>query len=396
MMPKEIQDNLFQRGWFMKKGLIAAILALMVGFSASAADFSYLFGDLGQHADIGGGLVPTFVTMGTTYTGLELFPEQKTEVVLLAGGGYTQRRVWQDPVSTLFDSTKSYTFDTFQLVWNAYLEQGFGVFEATESDLLTAYIGYEGRYEANVDPFSATPIIAGEKRTNVFADLTNGLVYPDLKGNHMFLSNVLVAGVRFDAMQEILGPQTGFVGDLSLRFSPRFLNSILDGEADYLATTLNVVGTYPVYAMKDEEGLNFLSVTLVNRINVDYVFGSQVPVFAQEEVSLGRKVRGFAPLTYNTRFSLVNNFDVRINGPEPILAGVFPQLTFFLDMGVHAGKYFNSTGKAANFIASTGAQFTINILDSVDFGYYVAYLLQGQNYYESKTVVSGAVLQVAF
>jgi hypothetical protein len=382
----------------MKRSFLFGLLLCILLSIITAADFGFHFGEVDHHEDIVEGFLPTFATVGVGYAGLDFIPEQSTELEFIFGGGYTQRRLWQDDTGVV-DETSAYTYDVIQFQWNTYLKQGFGHCAISEKDLLTAYIGYEGRYESNVTAFGTAEDF--ETTTTVFTDLADGMAYPDLKGNHQFLSTVLAAGVTLNMMDIQPTTQFGLMADFSIRLAPRFLNSALGGEANYLGTTLDVLGAFPLYVLVAEDGLNLLSITLVDRLRLDFIVGDQVPVFVQSAASLGRKVRGFAPWTYNTTFSIVNNLDFRVSGPEPFLAGIYPQLNLFFDVGAHAGDYFNSNLSGAGIIASTGAQFTINVFDFMDFGYYVAYLFNGTNYYyeaisPGTKVVTGVTLFLEF
>ena len=82
----------------MKKKLFLVIIAVLAVLSgAYASDFKFVFGDLGQHAEILGGFLPTYLKAGAGYTGLSLIEGHTTEIDFLAGAGYNQRKVWQDP-----------------------------------------------------------------------------------------------------------------------------------------------------------------------------------------------------------------------------------------------------------------------------------------------------------
>ena len=111
-------------------------------------------------------------------------------------------------------------------------------------------------------------------------------------------------------------------------------------------------------------------------------------------VSLGRNVRGFNTNSFNTNFTVVNNLDIRLAGPEPVMDGIFPRLNIFFDMGWHAGNYFNTghngiSAKTASamaekyglerFLCSTGFQLEMCFFDFIDLGFQLAYLINGAN-----------------
>ena len=146
--------------------------------------------------------------------------------------------------------------------------------------------------------------------------------------------------------------------------------------------------------MSNKKGLNLFSVVLIDRVNVNWTDGSQVPVYASMPVSLGRKVRGFNTNSYNTNFTVVNNLDIRLSGPEFFMDGVFPRLNLFFDVGWHAGNYLNTgyngvSAKSAadmaekydlkRFLCSTGFQLEMCIFDFIDLGFQLSYLISGDN-----------------
>ena len=110
-----------------------------------------------------------------------------------------------------------------------------------------------------------------------------------------------------------------------------------------------------------------------------------VPVYAQKQGSLGRKVRGFASYSYNSEFTMVNNLDLRFTSPAIGIDGLYFRLNLFFDMGYGAGHFYNTEISQSQFLASTGAQISLTIFDFIDIGYQVAYLMNGRNYAKGDT-----------
>ena len=114
---------------------------------------------------------------------------------------------------------------------------------------------------------------------------------------------------------------------------------------------------------------------------VSWISGDKVPVYAQNDGSLGRQVRGFANFSYNRELTLVNNFEFRFTGPMLGTKLLYPRLIVFFDMGYGAGRYFNSDwSPSGDFIASVGASISITLIDALDLGYQISYLIDGYNY----------------
>ncbi len=381
----------------MKKKLLVLLLTLIIISSAAfGGDWRYIFGELDQHPEILVGFIPTYTTMGVGYSGLSLISGNKTEFQFLTGGGYSQRKVWQDPNDGAPIFANPLVYDVWRVEWLMKFTQGFGHSWVPGKDLVTAYVGYEGRWENNVNS-----MVMGQTRNNggsytissindwfLSHGATADAIYPDLTvgsdGRRMMLGTAFQGGVKLDLMQDLMTSQNGFLADLNVKWAPLALNRVLDGEADYYSATLNAVGAWTPYQLRsDDDRFNLFSIMLVDRFNVNWTDGRRVPVYAQNSVSLGRKVRGFTTWSYNTQFTMVNNFDIRFAGPEPFFNGIYPRINLFFDLGYGTGAYFNSSikpDKGYNFLCSTGVQFTVSIFDFIDLGYQLAYLIAGNNY----------------
>ena len=101
------------------------------------------------------------------YNGLDLIEGNLTQVQFTVGGGYTQRVLFQDPVFGEPLITNQLIYDDAQIRWNVKFLQGFGDSPVEGLDLITAYIGYEGRYEKAVNSMKT-----GELRLRGYADVT--------------------------------------------------------------------------------------------------------------------------------------------------------------------------------------------------------------------------------
>ena len=134
----------------------------------------------------------------------------------------------------------------------------------------------------------------------------DGAIYPDLRGDGQHLGTLFSFDVMLDMMDDQAMYSNGLLANVSAEWAPLVLNSALDGVADYYSLTFNVVGAYTPYSFV-EDGQHWFSLTLVDRFNVNWTDGEEVPVYAQGPVSLGRKVRGYNTWTYNTQFTAVND-----------------------------------------------------------------------------------------
>lgn len=379
----------------VKKIMVTAVVLLLAVTSVFAAPLRFVFGDLGQHPEILMGFLPSYLLAGAGYRPVELIEGDVTEIQLLAGLGYNQRKVWQDYLSGEVKKEDPIVYDVLETDWILRFVQGFGDSSVAGKDLFTITAGYEGKLE-----FALDSMVKGQTRNNggsfEIRSLDDRLVgtyagdiYPDLRGNRTALGSVLALQLKYDEMDDRMTTTDGFVAKADLKWAPSFLNGALDGKADYYSLTLNAVAAKTVFAYS-ENGKDMFTITLVDRGNVNWTDGSMVPVWAQGPVSLGRKVRGFNTWTYNTQFTAVNNFDVRFAGPNLGVKGIFPRVNLFYDIGYGCGKYFNTQISEGNFLMSTGVQVTVSFFDFIDLGYQVAYLFSGEKFSEGTKKVVGS------
>ena len=386
--------------------LVALVLVLAVGF-VFAGDFKFLFTELDQHPEILSGFLPTLTAFGTSYEGFEFIEGRLTQLQVTVGGGYTQRVLFQDPKTGEPLIANQGIYDVIQVRWNLKLLQGFGASWVEGKDLFTVYAGYEGRYENGTDSMAVGAqrfrgygfSEKGEKEANSPTKITaldtwfqdfdsssaDTKIYPDLSnGYDAFITNFYL-GAKLNGMDDKMVTTDGVLAELKLQFAPSFLNK----KASYYSITLNAVAAKTLYQIENPSSTNNLfSIVVIDRLNFNWTDGSQVPVYAQMPVSLGRKVRGFNTNSYNTNFTVVNNFDIRISGPEPFVDGIFPRLNLFFDIGYYAGDYFNTELSAKEMaekyelkrvLCSAGAQLEISFFDFIDLGFQISYLINGYN-----------------
>lgn len=407
----------------MKKALIVALVLFVALGSVFAGDFKFLFTELDQHPEILSGFLPTLTAFGTSYEGFEFVPGNLTQLQLTVGGGYTQRVVFQSPYNGAPLIANQGIYDCIQFRWNLKLLQGFGSSWVEGKDLVTVYAGYEGRYEVNTDSMavgqeryrgyqdegSRTRGLSKVESLDVWFDSfvgaskTGNTIYPDLADDYKAFITNFYLGAKLNGMDDKMVTTDGFLAELKLQFAPSFLNK----KASYYSITLNAVAAKTLYELKSPKSSNnVFSVVIIDRVNVNWTDGSKVPVYAQMPVSLGRKVRGFNTNSYNTNFTVVNNLDIRIAGPEPFIDGIFPRLNLFFDVGYYAGNYFNTKlsakSQAKDFglervLCSVGAQLEVSFFDFIDLGFQVSRLVNGSNLRNpEQNIITGATFFLDF
>lgn len=398
----------------MKKILsILLVLTLVICFSW-AKDFKFFMNGLDQHPEILGGFLPTGSGIGMNYEGWSIKEGDLTQIQLKVAAGYLQRQIFQNwnDGDVIKSGDKVGIFDVMHVSFGTKFSQGFGQSWIPEKDLFTVYAGYDGKYEEYHDSLMLLEDGGGlpkkkdykvniglreKEKPQKLDEFLGGKenrktqkIYPELRGDNN-LSNVFYTGITLNCMDDKMVSNEGLLVDFMAQYAPDFLNENID----YYTCQINAVAGTTLYEVKRPNGLNKFSIVVLDRANISWIDGNAVPTFASHSFSLGRKMRGFDNNSFNTNFALVNNFDIRFAGPEPIWDGVFARLNLFFDCGLYAGKYVN-TGKNniasqenSGYLASTGFQLELDFIDSIDLGLQVAYLLHGNSLRDpsSKTIV---------
>ncbi len=371
--------------------LILFLLVLVVSSGVLfASDWNFVFGDLTQNTEILWGFCPSYFYGGVAYEGVEILEGHKTSFQFLIGAGYSNRRVWQNPVTgEVMNNQNPLIFNLIDTDWAIRFSQGFYTNPLNpKKDLVTLSFGYEGQYEQ-----AQNSLKVGKKDEVVSIDdyfkkytgsaVYEGDIYPELRGDRKFLGTQFFLNLKLDSMIDDIHRNDGALANIKAMWGPRSLNESMDGEADYFSMNGNLVLSYTLYSYATEK-VRWFSITALNRTNLNYTTGNQVPLFIQGPASLGRKVRGFNTYTYNTEFTFVNNTDLRLAGPDMGLKGLCPRINFFYDIGLGWGNILNTKiSSKMNVLSSTGVQATLTIFDFIDLGYQVAFLLSGENYAES-------------
>ena len=372
----------------MKKIILLIVSFVCFSLSVFAEDgkgWRFIFSDMDQHTDILMGFCPSYVLLGAGY---DFNPTENTsELSFEVGGGYMQRRLWQNPENgTAYASTdwakeevnSFLTYDFAEVDLNLKYIQGFF------GDVLQFKAGIDLRYEMALDNINAGKVTSyGPVNTldGYLGPNYNGAVYPDLAGNHQFFGTAFDLELVLDMMEDTIVRNDGFKISLYAAYAPLALNNGLDGYADYYTLQFNAVGAVTLYEYRTAHH-SWFSIVLIDRFNASWTDGSAVPVYAQELVSLGRRVRGYSKFSYNTEFTMVNNLDIRFSGPGFGVEWLRPRINLFFDIGLGAGDYFNMNGGSqsytngnVNLLMSTGAQFTVTLYDVLDLGCEIAYLI---------------------
>lgn len=346
----------------MKK-IISIILLICISTFTFAKGFGFEFKGLDMYPDFWKGPTPSYLEAGFSYNFGNQLLDGDTKLEVIVGGGYVQRTQFINASKALIDPKveKPSVFDSAVALLRVSASQGMLESPFSDNNLLTLKVGYELHYEKAFDPYDLT------KHPSTISTLG----YPELKApGYDMLLNILKINLKVDMNKDSGTKQEGFLGIFNLDISPMKVNA-LSSDVSIYDMRIDAIGSYTPYQLLSKEGLNYFSITLINRIVMQYVDGN-IPSFVTKSASLGRKVRGYASYAYATRFSLVNNLEVRLNLPDMGVKGLFFRVIGFLDLGFGANGSINLPSKEEKYkIGSYGAIVTLSIFDFFDVGYFV-------------------------
>lgn len=349
----------------MKKFISILIVAVLAISCVFAGDFDFIVGTIDVNNDVLFGFCPTYAEIGVGYNGLEFINGNKTQLRAMVGGGYLKDYLYQNEDGSPVEwESKDDVVDinTWHIIGDLQLNQGFGISDVEGFDLVTAYAGYKLDWERFIN-FQGPAAI-----------------YPNLVGPNA-VTNSFYLGAKLNMLDDRMVSTDGCTAEIRFDYAPAFINE----KSDYYSMTASTVFGRTVYELQQGNGKNLFSIVFMDRINASFTDGTQVPLYAQLPVSLGNKIRGLEKGTYNTNLTLVNNMEVRFASPEPWFDGIFARVNLFLDAGYYAGRYFNApkdSVRDSGFVASMGGQLEICLFDFIDLGIQGSYLLKGKNFRE--------------
>lgn len=144
-----------------KRLTLVLVLVLLGAMVFAAGDWRYVFWNLDQHPEILGGFLPTQIGMGAGWNGLHFIPDRRTEIQMLAGGGYYQRKMWQNPTNGEPIVDDPLIYDVMEYEWRLRFSQGFLPSNVEGKDLWTVYAGYDGFFTRTMDS-----MVTGASRSN--------------------------------------------------------------------------------------------------------------------------------------------------------------------------------------------------------------------------------------
>lgn len=346
----------------MKRFLACLLLFLLAAGSISASDdLSITLEGIRVYWF---GFVPTGVDLRLTYSGAPILDGLDTKLFFQAGGGYEEATLWRNTNGTVYSGPVLENLENKYMQPNLRFEggiiQGLLWNEALDKNLLEAFLVYRLRYDNHI-PHEASFI--------------EGSIFSDAEG---ILGNSLFAGLMYHNLEVDKRHKTknGLYAEASLEWGPQFLFNESIGGSDYFRMNATAKGFIRLFDLNPEKEKNTLSIYLADLFSVDWMTGGSIPIYAFQTFGgtklrggLGGSVRGYEKRAWDANFKMVNNLEIRVNGPALFLPSLVPGILAYFDAG-YAATYFADAAAQPSFLAATGAGIYLNVFD---FDYLAVY-----------------------
>jgi len=372
------------------KSAIAAVFFSLVGLAilvpAMAEDMAAATGPdrTGSPFAFDIGLRLFGADIGVGYKGFPIMPDADTTIWAYLGGGYQTEHFYRTSTGVLVAPSalavggslagQDPTFSRAEGAWRLGIDQGAVWNPRTGTNLVSAFLFYRGRYDANL-------LQTGQ--------LIEASTLPDKAG--LLLNSIQVGftydNLLFDTRHKI---RSGISGEISTEWGPGFLLNTLIGNSSFMRMNLTTRGFLPLFDVAPGGASNLFSGYLGDFFAADYAFGfsQPVPLYIRQTfggrdqiVGLGGAVRGVDSGSFDTNLKAVNNLELRVNLPALFTPNLVPGLIVFLDAGFYSqiGEAGVAAPYPSNFIASAGAGLYIDLFDLASLAAYVEYRLDAAN-----------------
>lgn len=358
----------------MKKTPLLLAMILILTIPVFADEFKFKFDGIETNPEILFNFFPTYIRLGVSYDGIELIEGNTTEIIFIGSGGYGHVNLWTDANGIPIDP------DSVDIEDNAFIDQ------QSYNNIL---LGGELRLKQFLNPL--IPVrrgdlsVYGEYGLAWMHPLENGdgsigleaseRVYPDRDG---VLWNTVFVGIILEAIEKAAAPD-GYQVEIKAAFAPLFLGNTFLGTTSFTRLEASVFYYRTLIEKTQKNGRNLFALYLADHALANVVLGEAVPQRVQKPVSLGDHVRGFEDNSFGTLFTAVNNFEVRLAGPEIFAKNIYPRMHVFFDVGTYAGEYHNTGYPESGVIASAGFEVLLTVLNLVHVGYRGSIPLKGRN-----------------
>ncbi|MBI9109017.1 MAG: hypothetical protein JEZ04_19900 [Spirochaetales bacterium] len=312
------------------------------------------------------------------YTGIPLLEGTETVFGLNLTGGWVSRNYFLDisdayilPGTSGFNSEDA-EFKKIYLDWQLGIRQGFFWNERIGENLLEGFIYYNGCYEYNInDP---------QRPQQYFFNYSGSA-----EADGQFQTSVEFGGAYNDVSINDHSVKEGIEALLQLDCGPDFLNR----SADYYHLNTEIKVYIPIIDIEPERGFNLFNIYLAERFKLGYANGDYVPVNVRYDNRAD--IRGVERERFNTKFTVTNNLELRINFPALFLPALMPGFLVYFD----SAFYFEEAGYQG-FLISTGAGLYLDIFGFFQVGVRLDYLINDFKMDGKKLTFPGLMFQFQF
>ena len=305
------------------------------------------------------GLVPTGGDFSVLYNGFRIIPGLNTILENDFGAGYEYDNFYRKPDGSLYWGPSGLgspvVFDRLEVLEGLGIRQGILWDNARNRNLLEGFLFYRLHFDRNYPAAGANPLV----------------FQSDFPDSSQILSNSLLAGLSASTLQRDSVHKTwdGLYGEASVQWAPSFFfNGI--GKSDFFRLNATLKGFKTLYAAPAEGDFNTFSLYVGDFISIDYAGGPSIPFYVMESTggldprtTTDDWVRGFETGSYNATFKVVNNFDIRAQGPAVMWPSVVPGVYAFTDAGYYSGFARDPANTPGGFLASVGAGAYLDFFD---------------------------------
>jgi hypothetical protein len=285
-------------------------------------------------------------------------------------------------------------FDTPRVKWEVGVKQGILWNDDLDKNLLEGFLYYRGRW--NWYWRARVKWGADDPETEIIRDVHDQwqAAY-DGTDAYGIVDNSFIGGIIFDTVEfdDKAKTYNGFYAEASFEASPYFRNVL--GPSDFYRVNGTANAFLEIFKLRPEFKRNLLSIYLAEHFAVDYIWSKyNMPIYAMQTfggtdlrygLGGGDGVRGFEKYTWDTNFKVVNNIELRVNGPAIGLKHLVPGFLVYFDAGIGAGYFGYEQDESqpaildnpedASFMCSTGVGIFLDLLGVATARYYVHFPL---------------------
>ena len=338
----------------MRKLLIILLLLLQV-LALPAISFGYHVFELRSEPEFSEGVFPSSVIYQFNFPVKDFIQGSSTAVAARLDAGLAFPTLRQDPDDGSFYAQESHPdHGAFDLDYttmfgeiNLFYSQGFMHKDKPDKDFLTVYAAIDARFEHSYDRLDWMTdsghtdglfhYVEDGVKTNRFPG-SSWKGAPELKSDRTNTQFSITLSFTVDYLREETTERDGFKFTTWLRYAPEYLN-FSSGKSDFIASYSTLQYSKTLLSKENKiwpKDLNWVSLVFDDILTYRVIFGDKVPVYIQ-----GGDIWGDSDVP-NLRNVFTNRAQVTLYGPQLYARDLYPDLTFFFDLGLGVGKALNS------------------------------------------------------